>query len=509
MADDGTGGSSHPLRAGTFAGAVALSVLWVASGVLDGVPFAPAALAQWAIRSTPGDVATFFIETLGHWAMRLMTLGVLAASCLAAGMALSLSVRRSLPVSVPAAVLGIAAMIAASASPGSTKSLLLIALVSGLGAATYLLVARGLLRAKTPDADEGRRRVLRLGVTGAGVLALSGTVVGWLLRKLAGPDTDVVIAAPARPATIPERPDFPTIDGLSPEITSVDEHYVVDINIFKPSVEADTWTLRVHGLVDRPLTLTFEELQERFEIVEAYSVLTCISNKVGGPLVGNSAWGGVRLADVLEAAGLQDTAADVVFRSAEGYSDSIAIDFARDSDVLLALTQNGEPLTQEHGFPCRVRVPPIYGMKNVKWLTEIELVGSDHSGYWQERGWSDEAVVHTQSRIDVAGDDFSATAGVATWIAGVAWAGARGISKVEVSTDGGHNWDEAQMREPVADDAWRQWAHRWTPAVAGTVRVAVRATDGDGETQTARLAPPHPSGATGYHIVEVAVSEPG
>jgi DMSO/TMAO reductase YedYZ molybdopterin-dependent catalytic subunit len=317
----------------------------------------------------------------------------------------------------------------------------------------------------------------------------------------------VRIATPASLASPPARGSFPEIAGLSPEVTSAADHYVVDVNLVRPSVEATTWSLAVNGEVRRPLELSFDELQERFEVVEQYSVLSCISNEVGGPLVGHSAWRGVRLKDVLEEAGVGESAVDVVFTAADGYTDSITIETAMDPVVLLAVAQNGEPLTRDHGFPCRVRVPALYGMKNVKWLQSIEVVDRDYKGYWMKRGWSDVAVVRTQSRIDVAGSERSASTGVATWIAGVAWAGDRGIERVEVSTDGGDSWLEAQLREPIEGNlSWRQWAYRWTPGRAGAANVLCRATDGDGEVQTQEAAAPHPAGATGYHSVEVTVT---
>jgi hypothetical protein len=337
-------------------------------------------------------------------------------------------------------------------------------------------------------------------------VSTAGAGLGWLLKRLAGPDTDVELAAPEVAATVPARAAFPDIPGLTPEITSVGDHYVVDIDIFDPVVEAAEWSLEVTGEVERPLNLSFSQLQDRFDIAEEYSVLCCVSNEVGGNLIGHSRWGGVRLADVLEEAGVRPSAADVVFKAADGYSDSIPLAIARDPSVLLAVSQNGRALQQEHGFPCRVRVPQIYGMKNVKWVTEIELVTSDYEGYWQQRGWSDEAVVKTESRIDVAGDDGEARVGEETWIAGIAWAGARGVSRVEVSTDDGQSWAEAQLKEPIAPSSWRLWAYRWTPDRDGRVRVLCRATDGEGTVQTARVADPHPAGASGYHSFDVDVA---
>ncbi|HEX2235189.1 MAG TPA: molybdopterin-dependent oxidoreductase, partial [Actinomycetota bacterium] len=337
-------------------------------------------------------------------------------------------------------------------------------------------------------------------------LAAGGGVLGWLLRRLGGPDTDVALAEPSRRAARPRRGPWPDIPGLPPEVTSSSAHYVVDINLVRPVVEAEGWTLRVHGDVAEPLELGFEGLQREFEVVEEYAVLACVSNEVGGHLVGHSLWGGVRLADVLARAGPRPGAVDVVFRAADGYSDSIPLAIARDRSVLLATAQNRRPLTQDHGFPCRVRVPPIYGMKNVKWVQSIEVVGSDYEGYWQRRGWSDTATVRTQSRIDVAGDDGTARVGVPTWVAGIAWAGDRGVAAVEVSTDGGASWREAELRAPIGPLSWRQWALRWIPERAGDVEVVCRATDGDGVLQTAARATPHPAGATGRHSVTVSVS---
>jgi DMSO/TMAO reductase YedYZ molybdopterin-dependent catalytic subunit len=263
-------------------------------------------------------------------------------------------------------------------------------------------------------------------------------------------------------------------------------------------VNVEGWELRVFGEVDNELTFDFAGLQRSFEVVQEYSVMTCISNEVGGNLIGTSLWGGVRLRDVLEEAGVRDGVVDLVLRGADGYSDSVPLDVAMDEHVLVAVSQNGEPLTQAHGFPVRLRIPAIYGMKNVKWLESIELVTNDYQGYWMDRGWSDEAVVKTESRIDVVGDEGSAMVGDPVWIAGIAWAGARGISKVEVSTDAGATWEEAQLKNPINERTWRFWAYRWTPTEAGEVEIVSRATDGDGSVQTQKVADPHPSGASGY-----------
>lgn len=495
---------------GLIAAAVALAALWVANSLTPNLPFPPTALAERIIRITPGDVATFFIDLLGHWSMRLLTLGVLAGALVLGAEALprSRSGAHTRPLLAGVVLAGVAAAASLSTptfQPDPVLVLLAALVAAGIYAGVAKAAQRGLAVEEIP-ADESRRRVLRMGLGGALGLAALGGGAGWLVRRLGGPDRNVKLAAVDAPAKVPSRPAFPSVGGITPEITSPEDHYEVDVNLVPPSIDVSGWSLQVTGLVDRSMRFGFEDLQERFEVVEDYSVLSCVSNEIGGDLVGHSAWGGVRLADVLEAAGILPGAVDVVFRATDNYSDSIPVEVARDPQVILAVSQNGEPLTQGHGFPCRVRVPAIYGMKNVKWIESIEVVASDYQGYWQERGWSDDAVVKTSSRIDVAGLGGRASVGDQTWVAGVSWAGSRGISKVEVSVDGGQEWEEAELKEPIADSSWRLWAYRWTPEQGGATTVVCRATDGDGVPQTTRIASPHPDGSSGLHEVEVSIS---
>jgi DMSO/TMAO reductase YedYZ molybdopterin-dependent catalytic subunit len=497
--------------AGVLASGLCMALLWVVAAFYPSdVPFPPTALAEALIRLMPGDLATFFIELLQDWAIRLFGIGVVIASIWLGGEVLLRTTKHDEPRPyVAGAILATLSAAAVVAGPMNDESPIRVTLALVVSWLLFASVAGRFYRTMTDvsegQADPARRRALCLGVGGVAGLAVGGGALGWLAQRLGGPDTNVTLVAPAEEAVIPERAPFPDIPGLTPEVTSAADHYVVDINLVQPSVSAEGWQLDVFGLVDRPLGLDFQELQTRFDVVEEYQTLTCISNEIGGDLIGNSAWGGVRLRDVLEEAGVKGGAVDVVFTGDEGYTDSIPLDVALDPSTLLAVSQNGEPLRQEHGFPCRVRVPMIYGMKNVKWLREIEVVSKDYKGYWMQRGWSDEAVIHTGSRIDVAGTDRKASMGSATWIAGVAWAGGRGISKVEVSTDG-ETWNEAMLKEPIGRYSWTLWAYRWTPETNGRVSVVCRATDGDGEVQTASIAPPHPAGSTGYHRVDVDVT---
>lgn len=504
------GSSARDLKiAGLIATTTAVAALWaIASLAGPAVPFAPASLADALIRWAPGAVSTFFIDLLKHWAIRLLAAGVLAATLAFGSFVLLWTARRgrARPM-IAGACLAALAAVAIVVGPSNDEEPVTMAIALGGTALLYAAVASRLLigLSNAGEHDAGRRKVLRMGAGGAAGLAVAGGVVGWIANRLGGPNTDVPLAAPEVRATIPARPPFPEIAGLTPEVTSTADHYVVDINFVQPSVEAEGWTLNVTGLVDSPLSLTFDDLQRNFEVVEEYSVLTCISNEVGGNLVGNSLWGGVRLRDVLEEAGVRDGAVDLIFKAADGYTDSIPVEVAMQPYVLLAVSQNRAPLRQEHGFPCRVRVPSIYGMKNVKWITEIEVVSEDYQGYWMQRGWSDEAVIKTQSRIDVVGTERTVTAGTDNWIAGVAWAGDRGISKVEVSTDGGRTWAEAMLRDPIGAFCWTQWAYAWRPDRKQRAEVVCRATDGKGELQIEETSPPHPSGSTGYHRVSARV----
>lgn len=489
--------------------AVSTALMWLASSLFEGVIFPPAALADLIIRAVPGDVSTFFIDALKHWSLRLLILGVLTGSMILGGELLWRRSRdgrlRTVETAIAIAVLG---AVSSLASASGTGNLLVTVVVLALAAAIYAGVAGSVYATSSAPADDERRKVLKLGFGGALTIAFAGGALGWLARSFSGPDRNVELVAPATSEGLPASDDaFPDLAGLPTEVTSAEEHYVVDINLIKPSVDADGWSLRVFGEVDEELTFTFDEIQERFEIVEEYSVMTCISNEVGGNLIGTSLWGGVRLRDVLDAAEVGDEVVDLILRGTDGYSDSIPIDIAMNEHVLIAVSQNGEPLTQAHGFPCRLRVPAIYGMKNVKWLESIELVTNDYKGYWMERGWSDTAVVKTESRIDVIGDDGSAKVGEDTWIAGVAWAGERGISKVEVSTDGGQTWEEAMLKDAINERMWRFWAYRWTPGGAGDVDIVCRATDGDGAAQTMRETEPHPSGASGYPSRSITVMQ--
>ena len=336
---------------------------------------------------------------------------------------------------------------------------------------------------RTSNTWLNRRRVVRaigFAVLAVGVYDIAKSLFGsWLLKgtgRVRGGDGI-----------------FPNIDGLALEVTPTPDFYEVSKNPFDPIVDTERWRLEITGMVESPLSLTYDDIRS-MPSVEQYATLACIDNPVGGNLIGNAMWRGVRMRDLLERAGLQAGVLDIKMRASDGYTDSIPIDRAMAEGTLLVYEMNGQPLTQSHGFPLRLIVPGIYGMKNVKWITRIEAVNYDFRGYWQARGWDDRAEYKTMSRIDLPDDDISGK----TTIAGIAFAGDRGISKVEVSTDGGKSWEEAEIKPALSPFSWALWHKEWTPSQTGDHTLLVRATDGRGITQTSEYAPAAPSGTSGY-----------
>jgi DMSO/TMAO reductase YedYZ molybdopterin-dependent catalytic subunit len=291
---------------------------------------------------------------------------------------------------------------------------------------------------------------------------------------------------------------FPNINNLALEVTPNRDFYKVSKNAFDPQVDPRRWKLEIGGLVAKPLALSYEDIRA-MPSVEQYASLACISNEVGGDLIGNALWRGVRVKDLLTQAGLKSGVVDLLLRADDDYTDSIPIERGLAEGTMLVYEMNGEPLTAEHGFPLRLLVPGIYGMKNVKWINSIEAVDFDFKGYWQRRGWDDRAEYKTMSRIDAPASSVKGEA----IIAGIAFAGDRGVNKVEVSTDGGKNWEPAEIKSPPSRFTWVLWHKTWSPEQAGRHRIVVRATDGQGVTQTSQPAPPAPSGSTGFHAVDV------
>lgn len=367
--------------------------------------------------------------------------------------------------------------------------------------------------------DVSRRALLRNAVIA--LVATSGLGTAWRLlisgglsqqiggsasTTTAGPGAVALSAAPGAagvPAEVaPNAPPF-DLAGISPEITPTSTFYTVSKNFIDPNVAAAGWRLKIDGLVDRPMELTYDQLRA-LPASDGFYTLMCISNEVGGDLWGNAHWRGVKLRTLLEQAGVHTDALKAQFTAADDYKDSVRLERALHPDALLAWEMNGEPLKQAHGFPARLLIPGIYGMKNVKWLTGITIVDTDFHGFWQNQGWDDAAPYQTASRIDVPRGRDALAPGV-LGVGGVAFAGDRGIASVEVSLDNGQTWLPAQVKPGLGGNTWQLW--RADVPVDKNVRsIRVRATDGQGRVQVRETAPPFPSGSTGYHQITIAVS---
>jgi DMSO/TMAO reductase YedYZ molybdopterin-dependent catalytic subunit len=293
---------------------------------------------------------------------------------------------------------------------------------------------------------------------------------------------------------------------LATEITPNDEFYVIAKSAVVPSVDAATWRLTIGGKDDSPFQVSYDELLA-MPSIEQYVTLTCISNPIGGDLIGSALWKGVRLKHLLQQADLAPETERLAFHAADGYYDSFGLDVAMRDEVIVAYEMNGVPLPKAHGFPARIIVPGLYGMEHVKWLSRIEPVAVDFRGFWQRRGWADTAVIKTMSRVDVPADG-SRVPKNELWIAGVAFAGKRGIGKIEVSIDGGASWAPAGFTEPLSEYTWVIWEFPWRDAPTGMHDVLVRATDGTGTTQTQKRKSNQPDGPDGYHEISVSVQVP-
>ncbi|GAC1348941.1 MAG: hypothetical protein NVSMB27_18540 [Ktedonobacteraceae bacterium] len=307
------------------------------------------------------------------------------------------------------------------------------------------------------------------------------------------------------PPPVPNYGDIKPVQFLSPEITSNEQYYVVSKNLFSdPVVDSSTWRLTVNGQVDNPFTLTYQELLA-LPMQQQYESMMCVSNEVGGQLMSNALWEGIALKGLLQRAGVKAGAVKVVFYATDDYSDSIHLDKALEPTTLLAVHMNGVTLPEAHGFPVRMLVPGIYGMKHCKWLTRIEVVSQDYQGYWQQRGWSDPAPIRLTARIDTPLTGTSVSANQTTSIAGVAFSGNKGISEVDVSLDGGNTWQIATLKRPLSDLTWVLWEYSWRPTTAGSYTILARSIDMEGNVQDPSVEPPAPNGSSGYHTVNISV----
>jgi DMSO/TMAO reductase YedYZ molybdopterin-dependent catalytic subunit len=319
--------------------------------------------------------------------------------------------------------------------------------------------------------------------------------------------TTTGVEIPAAGATAPPLPAGSSLDvaGITPLVVPNAEFYRIDTALLVPRPDVESWRLRLTGLVDAPFELTYDELLA-MPLFEQYVTIACVSNEVGGDLVGNALWRGARLKELLERARIRPEATQIVGRSVDGFTVGFptAHAIADDREPMVAVAMNGEPLPANHGFPARLIVPGLFGyVSATKWLTEIELTTWEaFDAYWIPLGWSKEGPILTQSRIDTPQNGSGLSAGSVP-VAGVAWAPDRGISTVELRVDGSE-WQAAELSTPISDATWVQWVYRWD-AEPGDHTLEVRATDGKGEVQTDERTRPAPSGARGHHAIRVSV----
>ncbi len=336
-------------------------------------------------------------------------------------------------------------------------------------------------RASAPG--DPQRRAVTLALTGGGVALAAGGLTG-LFRQ-----TGDAAATPAITAGGP----------LPFGVTPVKDFYYVSKNLeaFDPQVNGEKWRLKVSGMVKNPRSYALADLKG-FEVVRSERTLACVSNPVGGPLISNGIWEGFRLADLLREVGIQGGAKYLLWDAADGYTESLPLGEALDPDILLVHSLNGAPLNHKHGFPLRVLIPGRYGMKQPRWITGIRVSATDQPGYWVQRGWSKTARIELTSRIDVPAEITpTAKAGQPGFIRGIAFFGAKPITKVEVTTDGGQTWQSARLIQPRTKFAWTLWELPWTPE-AGPHQLATRAYSGD-TVQKEADSDALPEGATGYH----------
>lgn len=369
-------------------------------------------------------------------------------------------------------------------------------------------VVGGALRARSESPEPGlsRREALYLGGTALGAAIASAVGLGFLF---AGRKQDQEIVAAPTPsggetsgpaASPPEEALNERIEpapGTRSEVTPTGDFYRIDINTRPPEVDGANWVLEIGGLVDNPTSLTLDQIRARPSSSQ-YITLSCISNRVGGDLISTALWTGIRLKDLLDEVGLQPEATALYIEAVDGFSESVIMEDMLDERTLLVYEMNGQPLPQEHGFPLRIYIPNRYGMKQPKWIVRMKAVAEDVPGYWVERGWSRTAIMKTTSVVDDGNVDTSAE-GQAV-MGGIAHAGERGISKVEVQVDDGL-WEQAGLRvPPLSPLTWVQW--RWEGSVSAGDHIArVRAYDGSGELQILEESQPHPDGATGIHTL--------
>ena len=519
-------GASDPLArlrppiAGALGAIAGIGLSELVAGFL-GAPSLLAAIGSFLIDHQPPGAKDFVVGLFGtNDKLAFESLIVLIAAAVGALLGV-VAVRRSYAVAAAGfgafAIAGfLATLRMASATPTTSLIVGLVAGIGGVQVMSFLLRTAGAGRSDTGApvatvmADWSRRGFL----IQAGAVAIASTVAGVIGRRLLEGDSSTVGSTAA--TTLPRALNVATIpaggelqaEGLTPLVMPNESFYRIDTALITPSVDVASWKLRIHGMVDHEVSLTYADLAE-LPLIEQYVTIACVSNEVGGNLVGNAKWTGVKLRDVLAMAGVQSAATQLVGRSVDGWTAGMPTAWVMDParEPMIALKMNDAPLPRIHGFPARLIVPGLYGyVSATKWLSDLELTTLEaFNGYWVPLGWSKLGPILTQSRIDTPFNGQAVGAGRVP-IAGIAWAPDRGVSRVEVAIDG--VWQDAKLSTPISNATWVQWLVAWDAAASGPGphTIEVRATDGTGAVQTSDVTAPAPDGARGHDTIQVSVS---
>ena len=484
-------------------------VLAVGSAVVD---LTPTPLKEWAISTFGTADKPLLVGTVS-----------VVAALLAAGIGLLSRRRLTLALVLLVVLVGVSGF-AALARPTAGQYDVLVPFAAAVAGILTLVALRAMVsprdhaddaavEERDPEEADGAtdsapggasRRAFLVGAAGVALAAAGAAVIGQKRAVNTSVPASIDLPAAADPLPPLRAGLGKRVPGISPFRTPNDEFYRVDTALILPNVDAQEWTLEIDGDVDRPFTITYAELLD-MEMIEKDITLNCVSNEVGGPYISSARWLGVRTRDLLERAGVHDGVDQIFSTSTDGMTISTPVQaLLDDRDAIVAVAMNGEPLPRDHGFPVRLVTPGLYGFVGAtKWLARMTATTyAEHAAYWTERGWATDAPVHTQTRIDTPnGRDDVPTGQVL--VGGVAWAQERGIQSVQLRIDDGE-WQDVRLGPDAGIDYWRQWYLPWD-ASPGTHTLTARATDGTGEVQTEARDTPFPSGATGYHSVEVTV----
>jgi DMSO/TMAO reductase YedYZ molybdopterin-dependent catalytic subunit len=512
--------SNERMIAGVAAASVSLGV-----AQLVGIPFGARADARTAIGSavvdlTPGPIKEWAIQTLGSLDKLFLAVVVLVVIATIGAIAGTVETRRRPLGSAAIAAAGVLGCVAVLSRQGATA---LDTIPTVAGAACGVAALRVLTRRFWPgpadpedpedravhdEPDAGRRRLLVYGLLGFGVVSgVVGAVITRLVHSVTADRSTFAIPRPRTPAPPIPADVQPKGVALPSFVTSSADFYRVDTALIVPQLSHGDWRLRIHGMVDREATYSFDDLTH-FDAVETVTTLTCVSNPVGGNLISTGLWTGYRVADLLAVTGVHADADMVLSTSIDGFTAGTPVQALTDGrDALLAVALNGQPLPIEHGYPARLVVPGLYGyVSATKWVVEMELTRFDRAeAYWTRQGWAPRAPIKTESRIDVPKGGQKVPMGPVVF-GGVAWAQNRGVRAVEVLIDDGV-WQPAEQGASYSNGTWRLWSFPWQAKSPGKHSITVRATDNTGAVQTADRVGTVPDGATGWHTVDFTVAE--